>query len=85
MGAAKKLGRARRNAARAHVDCGCDGLGNFAGALVCSCCTRVIRIDVWMPTAGQVGETRLMGTGCPACGSEVEGQVLIADKRDHVH
>lgn len=78
------MNRAERRALRksrkgSHgYDCGCPHLGNLVGVLVCSCGAEH-PVDVWMPTSGNVGDYREVGTWCRACDDEVVGQALIVD------
>lgn len=60
------------------LDCGCPHVGNLVGQLICSC-GLVTPVDVWMPTAGNVGDYREVGAWCSGCDAEVVGQVLIVD------
>lgn len=62
--------------------CGCSGMVRLSTVLLCPDCSEEIPVDVWMPSSGLVGDTRDVGTWCPACDSSVEGLALIVDRVD---
>ena len=53
-----------------------------SAVLVCPECGEVFHWDVWLPSSGQVGEYRQVGTFCGDCDADLEGLALITDRVD---
>jgi len=76
--------RAEARASRGHgLNCECEHLGLFVVTAKCSSCGAEQSREWWVPTSGQVGDSRECGFNCtePGCDAEVEGRGLIMSTR----